>query len=170
MTQSADTAMPGDLVAPSHYQIDLPSDLDLLPPLRQFIADLAKLSGFSKRFCFRTEIIVDELATNAITHGSTALDSRVRIGATFTPEDLQLTVHDGGGVQTNVEGLKRAIHSAPPKNQDPRKGRGLVIAQMLSDEVTIQVDNGETVIKVIKRRDSEESTKPRERMLYESAP
>lgn len=170
MTPSDDTASSAEMTAPAHYQIDLPSDLDLLPPLRQFIADLAKISGFSKRFCFRTEIIVDELATNAITHGSTALDSRVRIGATFAPADLQLTVHDGGGVQTNVESLRRAIHSAPPKNQDPRKGRGLVIAQMLSDEVTIQVENGETVIKVVKRRDSEETAKPRERMLYESAP
>jgi anti-sigma regulatory factor (Ser/Thr protein kinase) len=70
----------------------------------------------------------------------------------------------------NVEGLKRAIHSATPKTRDPRKGRGLVIAQMLSDEVTIAVENGQTVVKVVKKRDTEESPKPRERMLYESSP
>lgn len=154
----------------SAYQIELPSDLDLLPPLRQFISDLAKVNGFSKRFCFRTEIIVDELATNAVVHGSTDLDSRIKIRAQFEPGDMQLTVHDNGGSQVNLESLKRAIHSSVSKSKDPRKGRGLVIAQMLSDEVTIQVENGNTIVKVTKKRDSEDTPKPRERMLYESAP
>lgn len=169
MTQKP-TQTATETAEPIAYRIEMPSDIELLPPLRQFVADLAKVNGFSKRFCFRTEIIVDELATNAVVHGSTDLDSRIKIGATFTGSDMQLTVHDGGGTQVNVEGLKRAVHSATPKTRDPRKGRGLVIAQMLSDEVTIAVENGQTVVKVVKKRDTEESPKPRERMLYESSP
>lgn len=169
MTQKTDTEAP--LAAqPAVYRVEMPSDIDLLPPLRQFVADLAKVNGFSKKFCFRTEIIVDELATNAVLHGSTALDSRIKVGATFSGTEMHLTVHDGGGTQVNVEGLKRAIHDTAPKPRDPRKGRGLVIAQMLSDEVTIAVEHGQTVVKVVKKRDTEETVKPRERMLYESSP
>jgi anti-sigma regulatory factor (Ser/Thr protein kinase) len=170
MTQIADPTASAEITAPAQYAIDLPSDIDLVPPLRQFIADLAKISGFNKRFCFRTEIIIDELATNAVVHGSTALDGRIRIEAAFAETDMQLTVHDGGGTRVNLEGLKRAVHSSPPKSKNPTKGRGLVIAQMLSDEVSIQVENGQTVVKVVKRRETEDAVKPRERMLYESSP
>jgi len=170
MTLTAETPTNGEFQQPAKFEIEMPSDLELIAPLRQFIADLARISGYSKRFCFRTEIIVDELATNAVIHGSTALDSCIHIETGFTAEDMQLSVHDSGGTSGNMENLKRAVHSSPPKGKDPVKGRGLVIAQMLSDEVSIQVENGQTVVKVVKRRNSEDLPKPRERMLYESSP
>ena len=43
----------------STYRIDVPGDLDYVSPLRHFISDVARLEGFPKKFCFRTEILVD---------------------------------------------------------------------------------------------------------------
>ncbi len=141
--------------------VAIPSDLDYIQPLRQFVADLAKAAGFTKKFCFRTEIIVDELATNAIVHGSESPGSEIRLQAAFDADNMHLSVSDQGGTGKNLDHLKRAIYSPRPKHESKR-GRGLVIVQMLSDELLLSLeDNGATQVKVVKRRSEEaEASKP----------
>ena len=69
------------------YSVQLPSDLEYIPPLRQFIAEVARVEGFSKKFCFRTEIIVDELVTNGILHGSQDVHTAITVSAKFEADD-----------------------------------------------------------------------------------
>lgn len=139
--------------------VAIPSDLDYIQPLRQFVADLAKAAGFTKKFCFRTEIIVDELATNAIVHGSELPGSEIRLQAAFGADSMQLSVADQGGTGKNLDHLKRAIYSPRPK-QESKRGRGLVIVQMLSDELLLSLeDNGATQVKVVKRRGGDADSK-----------
>ena len=151
------------------YTVTVPSDLEYVPPLRQFIAEIARVEGFSKKFCFRTEIIVDELATNGILHGSQDVHTSITLSAKFTSENMQLSVQDHGGSSQNLENLKRSVYSPKPSSMDKKKGRGLVIVQMLASEVKIKLEeNGHTQVQVIKVKEGDELNTQREKLLYES--
>ena len=151
------------------YSIRFPSDLEYIPPLRQFVAEIARVEGFSKKFCFRTEIIVDELATNGILHGSQDVHSAITLSARFEEGAMNLSVQDQGGSRQNLENLKRSVYSPKPPSNDKKKGRGLVIVQMLSNEVKIDLgENGHTQVHVVKTKDPDELSAPREKLLYES--
>lgn len=148
------------------YQVQIPSDLEYIPPLRQFIAELARVEGFSKKFCFRTEIIVDELVTNGILHGSQDVHTTISVAASFDNSQMHLSVQDQGGSRQNLENLKRSVYSPRPSS-DKKRGRGLKIVQMLSSEIKIDLaENGNTQVHVVKAKDDEASQ--REKLLYES--
>jgi anti-sigma regulatory factor (Ser/Thr protein kinase) len=152
--------------APATYSVQIPSDLEYIPPLRQFIAELARVEGFSKKFCFRTEIIVDELVTNGILHGSQDVHTTIQVEAAFDQAQMHLSVQDQGGSMQNLENLKRSVHSPRP-NSDKKRGRGLKIVQMLSSEIKIDLaENGNTQVHVVKTKDDEGTQ--REKLLYES--
>lgn len=148
------------------YSVQIPSDLEYIPPLRQFIAELARVEGFSKKFCFRTEIIVDELTTNGILHGSQDVHTTILVSAVFDESQMHLSVQDQGGSRQNLENLKRSVYSPRPSS-DKKRGRGLKIVQMLSSEIKIDLaDNGNTQVHVVKSKDDEANQ--REKLLYES--
>lgn len=148
------------------YSVKIPSDLEYIPPLRQFIAELARVEGFAKKFCFRTEIIVDELVTNGILHGSQDVHTAISLGVRFDQGQMHISVQDQGGSHHNLENLKRAVYSPKP-TPDKKRGRGLKIVQMLSSEVKIDLaENGNTQVHVVKARDDESPM--REKLLYES--
>ncbi len=148
--------------------MQLPSDLEYIPPLRQFIAEVARVEGYPKKFCFRAEIIVDELATNAIMHGSQDINSKVSVIAEFDSDKMKLTIQDEGGTEKSLSNLKRAVYNSG-NNHDMKKGRGLVIVQMLSSEMKINLDNqGNTQVHVVKLREPEEGGTKRETLIYES--
>lgn len=153
----------------SGYSVQLPSDLEYIPPLRQFVAEIARVEGFSKKFCFRTEIIVDELVTNGILHGSQEAHTSITLAAKFEAGTMNLSVRDQGGTRQNLENLKRAVYSPKPPSNDKKRGRGLVIVQMLSTEVKIDLsETGHTQVHVVKSKDPDDSTAQREKLLYES--
>jgi anti-sigma regulatory factor (Ser/Thr protein kinase) len=150
----------------SAYSVQIPSDLEYIPPLRQFVAELARVEGFSKKFCFRTEIIVDELVTNGILHGSQDVHTTIGLSARFDDAQMHLSVQDQGGSRQNLENLKRSVYSPRPSG-DRKRGRGLKIVQMLSTEIKIDLeDNGNTQVHVVKAKDDEATA--REKLLYES--
>ena len=154
---------------PAAYSVKFPSDLEYMPPLRQFVAEIARVEGFSKKFCFRTEIIVDELATNGILHGSQDVQSALTLRAKFEEGAMSLSVQDQGGSRQNLENLRRAVYSPKPSTGDKKKGRGLVIVQMLSNEIKIDLgEDGQTQVHVVKTKDPEDPRAPREKLLYES--
>ncbi len=153
----------------ANYSVTLPSDLDYIPPLRQFVADIARVEGFSKKFCFRTEIIVDELVTNGVVHGSQDIHSTIKLSANFESDQLSISVQDHGGSKKNIEKLKHSVYTPKPPSENEKRGRGLVIVQMLSNELKIDVaEDGRTQVHVIKHRDSDDNKPPREKILYES--
>ncbi len=169
MDSQPQSSSPAGANSHAAYSVNLPSDLEYIPPLRQFVAEIARVEGFSKKFCFRTEIIVDELVTNGILHGSQDVHSSVTVSAKFEAGSMNLSVQDQGGTRLNLENLKRAVYSPKPPSSDKKKGRGLVIVQMLSSEVKIDVgESGQTQVHVVKTKDPDETQAQREKLLYES--
>jgi anti-sigma regulatory factor (Ser/Thr protein kinase) len=162
--------MDGPATQASTYKLELPSDLDYVSPLRHFVAELARLEGFPKKFCFRTEILVDELCTNAVVHGPEDPRGEIQVQLTLTPERLDLSVQDRGGRQEKLDTLRKAVYSPRPQQNDA-KGRGLVIVQMLSDELKLNLtDGGHTQIQVTKLREEDGSDTPSRKLLVDGEP
>jgi anti-sigma regulatory factor (Ser/Thr protein kinase) len=68
---------------------------------------------------------------------------------------MDLSIKDSGGSKKNVENLKRAIYTSKPSN-NLRRGKGMDIVHMLSDELNIKLDeNGNTQVHIIKNRKPE---------------
>ncbi len=138
------------------FQVQFPSDLDYIPPLRHFVSEIAKSGGYDGKFCFRTEIIVDELCTNAILHGSSRENSFVEMSLDLDDEKMNLSIRDKGGNRNDIDSLKRAVYNSKPE-PDNTRGRGMDIVQMLANELTIDLDeNGNTQVHVVKNREAEE--------------
>jgi len=134
-------------------EITFPSDWDYIPAVRRFIADATMIEGFNQKFAYRTEVIVDELCNNSVKFGSSSLDSEIILNCDLIEDTVKINIKDSGGQKSEVENLKRAVES---KEVDDLKGHGLEIVKMLSSDVKIDTDsNGDTVVKVVKRRSSD---------------
>jgi anti-sigma regulatory factor (Ser/Thr protein kinase) len=148
------------------FSINMPSDLDYVPPLRQFISDISKGEGFSKKFCFRTEIIVDELCTNGIVHGSQEMGGIIIINAEFDSESVKLTIKNQGGTEEDFDRLKQAIEN-PKSLFEEKRGRGIAIAQVLCDKLDIEKDKeGFTQVVVIKKSTISKQKSLEDNILY----
>ena len=150
------------------YLAKVPSDLEYIPPLRQLFSDIAKSEGFHKKFCFRTEVVVDELCNNAILHGCQAPDSQITVEAQFTNSKMELSVQDAGGPQENLERLQRALqHIVLEDKRKERRTRGLEIVQMLCNDLSLHLENS-TKVKVTKKKEEQGPQSTGGEVLYES--
>jgi anti-sigma regulatory factor (Ser/Thr protein kinase) len=131
--------------------IEFPMDADFIPSVRKFVAEASLIEGFTPKFSYRTEIIVDELCNNAVKYGPSTGGAHIKIQADFDDDVLQLTVQDPGGNPRDIQNL----HTLIQDNQDRQRflGHGLEIVRMLTSGLEVsQTSNGETVVRVVKRR------------------
>ncbi|NLB63391.1 MAG: ATP-binding protein [Fibrobacter sp.] len=136
--------------------IEFPSDADYIPAVRKFIADGAVIEGFSQKFSYRTEIIVDELCNNAVKYGPRTQEGTVKINCRFEDDALQLVVQDPGGQEQDLQKLRIAIDTVTGADKTS-SGHGLEIVRMLSSGMELQQNrSGETIIKVMKKRSHED--------------
>lgn len=132
-------------------QIEFPVDADFIPAVRKFVAESSLIEGFTPKFSYRTEIIVDELCNNAVKFGPTQPNNAIKIHCDFEPETLQLTVQDPGGNPKDVQNLRKAI--TMEQDRQHFMGHGLEIVRMLTSGMEMtQTPSGETIIRVVKRR------------------
>ncbi len=131
--------------------IEFPVDADFIPAVRKFVAEATLIEGFTPKFSYRTEIIVDELCNNAVKFGPSRTESSVKISCEFDKDVLELTVQDPGGNQQDIQNLRKAIGADQGKQH--YLGHGLEIVRMLTSGMELtQTPQGETVIRVVKRR------------------
>lgn len=129
--------------------VEFPADGDYIPSVRKFIAESSMIEGFTQKFAYRTEIIIDELCNNAVKFGPSRPDAMVRLQCDFDNDGIQLNVQDAGGAAADVEKLKGAVAASQSKFM----GRGLEIVKMLSNHMEFTTrPTGETVVRVIKQR------------------
>jgi serine/threonine-protein kinase RsbW len=143
---------------PYTISVKLPSDLEIIPSIRKFVSEVLQVSGFSAKFAFRSEIIVDAICNNAITHGSAGnADSEVELAFTVFEDRVEVVVKDSGGSSANIEKLKEAVSrnriglSLPDYETG---GMGLEIVKLLSETIELKVDeNNVTSIHVVRKRE-----------------
>ncbi len=140
----------------SSVSISLPALMLYIPFFRQFVADTLVRCGFPERFAYRTEIIVDELCTNAISYGNRSNNARIEVKLSWYEDYIDLFITDEGERPANITALQEAVatpvHDASELSQSSNT-LGLEIVKMLSDKIDVSVDDENiTTVHIIQNR------------------
>ncbi len=123
-------------------QLNLPANLDHSSLVRHTADEVFAAAKFSKPWCSRLKLVVDELFMNAVRYGSTQGKSIVYTMFEYDENGMQFTIEDDGTGENAIsaEELQKKI-SENEQNTDLTRtsGRGLsMITKLWTDGVTIQ--------------------------------
>ena len=122
-------------------KIVITANLDYSSLIRHVANEVFENAKFSKAWCGRLKLVVDELFMNAVKYGSTKDKSTVHITFEFDKDSVRFTIEDDGtGPQAKpAEALKAIIHRNEENNDLTRtSGRGLaLIAKMWTDGMDV---------------------------------
>ncbi len=143
----------------STISISLPALMFYVPLFREFVADTLLRVGFSEKFAYRTEIIVDELCSNAIRYGSHSPSARIDLRLAWNSEKIDLSITDEGGSEDNISALRKAI-TAPKREtstiENFETNLGLEIVKMLSQTIEVSVDsNNVTSVHIVRNKEAQ---------------
>jgi anti-sigma regulatory factor (Ser/Thr protein kinase) len=144
---------------PYSFKVKFPSDLDYIAPVRKFVAETLAVTKFSPKFAYRSEVIVDEICHNAIIHGSRSINATVEMVCTIFPDRFEFHVNDEGGKKDDLDRLKSAMKKADTRageitEEKGSRGLGLEIVRLLSEEVKMEVGEGNmTTVRVVRKRE-----------------
>jgi anti-sigma regulatory factor (Ser/Thr protein kinase) len=152
--------------AASRIHIRFPGDLEYIPAIRKFVADILQAENFSSKLAYRSEIIIDEICNNAVSFGCQSINASVDLECIVAAQQIEFVVRDEGGSSEHIHRLKTAVANAENTAQtldiqQLNKHLGLEIVRMISDKVDISIDaNHITSVRVVKSRESESDTAP----------
>lgn len=143
----------------STVSVSLPALMFYIPFFREFVADTLLRAGFSERFAYRTEVIVDELCSNAVRYGSRDKTARIEIRLTWFEDHINLSIIDEGGSEENIAALKEIANSPVDPAAEIKTDSdslGLEIVKMLSEKVVVQVnDKNITSVKIVRNKEDQ---------------
>jgi anti-anti-sigma factor len=121
--------------------ITVTANLDYSGLVRHIANEVFESAKFSKAWCGRLKLVVDELFMNAVRYGSTKDKSLVCLSFEYDDKGIRFTIEDDGtGPQAkSAEELKAVIHRNETNNDLTRtSGRGLaLIAKMWTDGMQV---------------------------------
>jgi len=143
------------------FKIVIPGSLDYVSPVRNLVAELLQVHDYSRKFAYRSEVIVDEICSNAIQYGCKNRQSTVELTCLISEEKFEVHVKDEGGDHSDVQSLKKSIgHGNLDIDKElttikkfARRGFGLEIVRMLSEKVELLIgENNVTTLKVVRKK------------------
>ncbi len=146
-----------DTEYPYKIAVHFPGNLEYIPSIRKLVYDILQVAGFSNKFAFRSEIIVDEICNNAVRFGCDK-SSDIELGFEIDDDRIEFTIRDGGGNPLHIKRLKKALQQQKKEkkssNEDLQSGLGLNLVKMLSQEVDFSIDdNNVTSVHVVRKRE-----------------
>lgn len=139
---------------PYSIKLQFPGDLDYVPPIRKFIAEILEVSNFSSKFAYRTEIIVDEICSNAVTYGCQDDNSMIELSCAVSENKIDFMIKDQGGNKENISRLKSVLEHTN-ENTEQKQGLGIEIVRMLSENLDYSIDeNNVTSVHVTRKREN----------------
>jgi len=139
-----------------HLHLSFPPFLKLVPPIRSLVSRVAKQKGYSNRDSFRIETIIDEVCNNAIEHGLEGANKSIDLKMTINPAQVEFTVtsvSDPEKMQALKAMIKSDEHDLSKLRSDEKRGRGLALIKMLSNELTVDCNESGTSVHVKKLRE-----------------
>ncbi|MDE7074702.1 MAG: ATP-binding protein [Odoribacter sp.] len=124
-------------------QISIPSDINNIMYVENFVDDLMGSFELPKNFFGRITLSVVEAVNNAILFGNNRqLEKKVAIIAEMKDKQLFVSVRDEG------KGFDYSVIPDPtlPVNIDKEKGRGLYLMKSLSDNLEFSKDGSEVTL------------------------
>jgi anti-anti-sigma factor len=139
---------------PEQVDLTFPSNLKMVPAVRQLVSRIARQKGYGNRDAFRIETIVDEICNNAVEHGLNGSNHEIGIKVSIDPDKIEIDV-------TNISDPDKMFllrsHLKPDEHldvkHDDKRGRGLMLIKMLTDELTFNTSEHGTVVHVKKVRE-----------------
>ena len=135
--------------------LSFPSELQFVPPVRQMVSRIARQKGYTPRDSFRIETIVDEVCNNAVEHGSLKEKKNIDITVTIDQKKIELEVVNASDPEkmAHLKELSKSVSKAPNAHLGERRGRGLALIQMLSNDLDIKFSGEGTSVHVTKLRE-----------------
>lgn len=146
--------------SPYVIRVTFPGSLEYVAPLRKLVAEVLIGNNFSQKFAYRSEVIVDEVCSNAVIYGSRTHDASVEFSCYIHDDHIEFEIRDQGGRRSDVDRLKVAVGN-PSGSADKNlqlavpdsPNLGLDIVRMLSEEVNMEIDeNNVTTVRVVRKR------------------
>lgn len=133
-------------------QLQIPSAAFYIEPVRAFVGNLAQSLGFSRKRVADIQLVLDEICSNAVHHGSADATVGVKLCISIDTDALEIIVRDTGGRRTGAknwlthERLSEIEMNRSPSNES---GHGIFIAKSLADMHKMQPNrDGGTDVRV----------------------
>jgi serine/threonine-protein kinase RsbW len=129
-------------------RIEIPSNLDFLPKVDQFIERKLKKLKISRDQLVDIAISVSEAVTNAVIHGNKSdINKKVRVSLILEPTAVEIWVEDEGA-GFDPDGVASCLED---ENLLKHTGRGILILKALMDVLEYDCDSESgTRLKMIK--------------------
>ena len=149
-------------------KVSIPGNIEYVAIVRKFVSEVLLSTGYTQKFAYRTEVIVDEICSNAVVYGCRAVSSHVHLECRVDKNRVEIEVKDQGGSRVDIRRLREALEAADRLKEKPlvkkpavrRAGLGLEIVKMLSEKLILDIDdNNVTSIRVMRKREGIESSR-----------
>lgn len=140
---------------PENLHLTFPPYLKFVPAIRSLVSRVAKQKGYGNRDSFRIETIVDEVCNNAIEHGLKGSNQTIDLKVKIDPDKIEIDVTSISDPE-KMASLKALLHpqgEATEWRTDEKRGRGLALIKMLSNELTVDCSGTGTSVHVKKLRE-----------------
>ncbi len=116
-------------------QLTLPGTLDSLDDIRRYIRTAAQEAGLPKKFAYRLQLAVDEIAANAVIHGynNAGIHGALRVQAMIDAQNLTITLEDDGH-PFDPRTVPAPTHKELPIEERPIGGLGVYLTLKGVDE------------------------------------
>ena len=142
-------------MAKSDIKLKIPSAAFYIEPARAFIGNLAQSLGFSRKRVADIQLVLDEICSNAVHHGSVDATVGVKLRIRINTHSLEILVRDTGSRHTGEKNwLTHERLSEIEANRSPcnESGHGIFIAKSLADTYEMQPNaDGGTDVRVVFR-------------------
>ena len=139
--------------ARSKVTLELKNELSDLAKLNRTLAEFGQRQQLPEAVLFATKLALEEIVTNAISHGSTdQREHRISIGLALEQSVLRAQVEDDGPAFNPLE--VPAADTNQPLEERAVGGLGIHLVRTLMDEVAYQRQNGRNVL-VLKKKITE---------------
>ena len=140
-------------MAKADIELKIPSAVFYIEPVRAFIGNLAQSLGFPRKRVADIQLVLDEVCTNAVHHGSANAEVGIKLQMSVDTHALEILVRDtGAGDAKRKDWLthERLLEIEADRSPSSESGHGIFIAKSLSDTHEMQSNEaGGTDVRVV---------------------
>lgn len=140
----------------AYIELKIPSTVFYIEPVRAFIGNLTQSLGFSRKRVADIQLVLDELCSNAVNHGSVNATVGIKLQICIDSDALEILVRDTGrgDMRENnwlaLDRLSEIVANRSPSNES---GHGIFIIKSLADAHEMAANEaGGTDVRVIFHR------------------
>ena len=140
-------------MAKTDIQLKIPSADFYIEPVRAFIGNLAQSLGFPRKRVADIQLVLDEVCSNAVHHGSANDAVGIKLRIAVDAHTLEILVRDTGSEnarQKNWLTRERLLEIETNRSPSSERGHGIFIAKSLADTHEMQPNEaGGTDVRVV---------------------